>query len=89
MSIPYPVPRIHWVVRAGMSELPPPCTGEGKLGGRNLSTSTSVLLWEKLVCFLGRAGKKDVPDEVQSSEAPPYHPYSRPLKRVITSNLVS
>lgn len=86
---PISVPRIHWVVRAGMGELPWTCIEEGKLGGHNLSTSTCVLSWEKLVSLLGRVRKKDVPGEVQSCEAPSHHPYSRPLRRVITSNLVS
>lgn len=64
---PFSVPRIHRVVRAGMDELPWTCIGEGKLGGHNLRTSMCVVLWEKLVCLLGRAQRKeDVPGEVQS-----------------------
>lgn len=38
---------------------------------------------------LGRVQKtKDVPSEVRSCEAPSRHPYSKPPRRVITSNLV-
>lgn len=65
------------------------CTGEGKLGGNYVRTTACVFLWEKLVCLLGRAWKDDVSGEAQSCEAPSSHPYSQPLRRVITSNLVS
>lgn len=85
---PIPVPRTHWVVRAGMGELPQ-IIGEGKLGRHHITT-TSSLWWQKLMRWSGRAwGKEDVPGDTQSCECPSHHPISRPLRRVITSNLVS
>lgn len=61
----------------------------GKRAGKAELQHFGVLSWEMLVSSLGRVQKrKDVPGEVQSYEAPSRHPYSKPPRRVITSNLV-
>lgn len=87
---PISVSRTHWVVRTGMDGLPQSCIGEGKFRVCNLSTYPCVCSYGKSLCACRViVWQKDVPGEVQSCEAPSCHPYSRPLRRVITSNFVS